>query len=384
MSAGNATKRKQSGEQHRYYRCSQLVKRAETSDCRTRQVSADALESAVNSLIGLVAKNPAAFARVGFDPSSGKREEDLAKANGELLKLESMIGERRGAIDSFIRYLGKSGSESLADDVREAGLKAKQELAKLEHERIQVEHTLHKITARIPRLSELSMGFSNVKQALEIADRRGQWGIFQTIIRWVRLNRVILAGGNWSANEKQRVFRLEVLFRTDEILNYGQAEATTLFAQEKYADLRLRVTFTIHSNSKEQRVTLMEPNYTITSAKYLPASSPGIAPEDRADENPIQRAIRWKLLITNNEITATALAIDEKVSKALISQHLALLSLPQLIVDFMKDGKDRSLKRKISLRELQRLCILEAADAISAFHNRVSGNEIQAALNLVP
>lgn len=383
MSPGAATKRKRSGDPHRYYRCSELVKRGEQSECTTRQVSCDAVESAVVTLIQSLEANPAAFARMGFDPTSKKREEEKSKTNAEIFRLDALLQDKHRSIENFVKYLGKEGGDTLVNEVREAGTKAKEEIAKIEYERIQLEHRLHRLCARVPQLSELSKAFGRVARALQMSDKRGKSEIFSLIIRSISLRRIAIAAGPGSiARGNKRTFRMESEFRTDEVMRYGETEVANLLSQERFSDIVLKVTFEIHSNSKQQRVMLLEPNYSVVSSDfaYQQADTESVATKN--EENPVQRALRWRKLLIDGDKTTTALAKDEKVSKGLISQHIALLELPQLIVDFLKDGRDRGLDRKISLRELQRMAQLAPADGIAMFHARMAGNPLQDVMHL--
>ena len=175
---------------------------------------------------------------------------------------------------------------------------------------------------------------------------------------------------------------MAVEFKTNEVIRYGETDIDRLLSQEKYSEIVLKVTFEIHSNKKQQRVMLLEPNYSVVSSDYAPQpqAAAGVV---KANENPIQRANRWYTVMKSSGKTTTALAKDEKVSKGLISQHVALLAaLPPMVVDYLKDGRDADLKKKISLRELQRLAAMQEAEAIPWFHARMSGAPMQDVMRL--
>lgn len=385
MSPGTATKRKRSGASHIYYRCGDHVKLAEESLCTTKQISADAAESANVTLIQSLEANPAAFARLGFDPTSRKREDEKLTVNAEIFRLDALLQEKHKNIQNFVGFLAKEGGDTLANEVREAGVKAKEEIAKIEYERIQLEHRLHRLCARVPQLSELSRAFGRVARALQISDRKGQIEIFRLIIRRITLKRVSIAtcpGSSSRANK--RTFRMAVEYRTDEVMRLGETDITNLISQMRFSDIVLKATFEIHSNLKQQRVVLLESNYSVVSSDFACRPEQPNSAVKKSDENPIQRALRWRTLLTDGSKTTTALARDEGVSKGLISQHVALLELPQAIVDFLKDGRDREFKKKVSLRELQRLVEMPPGDGITWFHGRMAGTPMQEVMQLKP
>jgi len=168
-------------------------------------------------------------------------------------------------------------------------------------------------------------------------------------------------------------------------MTFGRQTTADYLKCQGHADIILNATINIKSNSKEQTVTILEHGYTIVATRYaaldrVNAETSQSTPE--APKNPIQKALRWKMLMRSTGITMTQLAKDDDVSKALISQHVALLDLPASIVDFLKDDRSGTAQKKFSLRELQRYLALDPKVALEQFHQRIRGLPVQDALQL--
>lgn len=110
MSPGAATKRRRTGELHRYYRCTLHMKAGEHSECTTRGISADALESTVLNLISSLESNPANFALLGASTTRRSREAEIAQNTAELNDVERQIKEGQGHVDRLIQFVRESGT----------------------------------------------------------------------------------------------------------------------------------------------------------------------------------------------------------------------------------------------------------------------------------
>ncbi len=164
-------------------------------------------------------------------------------------------------------------------------------------------------------------------------------------------------------------------------MRHGLTDLEALANTFSYADIEVGVTIEIHSNRKRQQVRLLEHAYSVQSASYTPA--PVANPALDGHENPIRRAIRWNAMMAGNKMKAYAVASAEKVSPTLVSLHLKLLEkLPQSVIDYLRDGRDSTLKKKISFRELERLAERRLPDAIAWFHARISGQPLQEVMSL--
>ena len=382
MSAGSTGRKRKSGEPHRYYRCNHLVKGAKESGCTTRQVSCDALETALLTLMGNLEANPASFARSGLEAGNRQRQELVLQLKAELERIEVDISVHEREIEKLFEFVRKPGSDSLTPEAIAAAEKAKEQVRRLETRRIDLEANLNELCARTPSISELSVAFGAAFRALTLADFKTKAEILRSVLREVRLTRVTL-GERGSRQFLKRTFRMVARFRTNELLAFGEASPDRIGIRPKYSDVELRTTFEIVSNKKRQQVTLLEHSYTVVSSSF------GALKNDSRTEfssvtNPIQRAIRWKAIVSTGEKTAAQIADEERISKGLISQHFALLELPALIVDFLREGRDAVMKRKFSLRELQRLATMPFSEAVARFHARVAGTPIQQVLPLKP
>jgi len=321
--------------------------------------------------------NPASFSRFGFENKSRKQEDMITEARAELFKIDAALQERRRKIDNFMKFISTEKDNILGNEVMVSAETAKNEIIGLENNRIQVESRLHKLAEKSPPISEVARAFGMLAKALSVATPSNKHELLTSVIRKIILRRIAVSSFKGSLFNKKRTFQLAIEFRTDGILNFGESDISLAVKRIGFSNIELKVTLEISSNRKEQKVLLMEAGYsTVSSVFGTPVASVPV-PTLPNSENPIQRALRWQFLTENESKTASAVAIDEKVSKGLISQHIALLDLPQIIIDFMKSGRDHGMQKGFSLRELQRLLSMPTTEAIAQFHARIAGHPVQ-------
>lgn len=384
MSPGNGGRRRRSGARHRYYRCSQLVKGARLCDCTTRQLSADAMEAAVAMVIDSIEASPACFSRLGHDATSRTLENKLGALNAELIEIDTKIAEEKSALQNFLGFIRKNENADLNTRIAFEAEATNRRLVEHELTRVGIESRINQLAAKLPSIQELSGAFARVGRALSVANFDGKRSIFIKVLREVTLLRLGGVIEKGRSQLKNRTFRLCAEFRTNSLMEFGETVQSSIPTLNQFRNLKLTATFEIHSTKKEQKVTLLEQGYATVSSSFLPdltAAEPTSVPA-RDDENPIQRAIRWKMELEKTALTASALADREGVSKGRVSQGLDLLKLPQVIVDFMRDGRDASLARPITARELERLREMPSHEAVAHFHARVGGLPIQDSLPL--
>lgn len=383
MCPGAASRTRKSGGKHWYYRCSQKAKGASASECTTKQISGTAVETAIVVLLQAVEANAAILVRMGYDPRTRKRESEIADCRSEILRLDAQIEQYRREVGNLLGFIQRGEAETLASDAMTKAHDIKTALANLENQRIQQETRLHKLFGRVPQVSELGTAFGPVAKALQFANHAQKYEILHQIIKSIILRRVAVGGISTPRSPTAtRTFRMAIEIKTDSLMKFGKTDFESVQALRGFSNVVLKVTFEIHSNAKEQKVILLEQGYACVATKFV---EPEVAPPPEPSshkENPIQRAIRWKRLITLEKETAVAISKREDVSEGLISQYQALLELPQLIVDFLKEGRERGLKRPFTLRELQRLRSLPPSEAVAVFHARVAGSPVQGALLL--
>ena len=259
--------------------------------------------------------------------------------------------------------------------------KAKSELATLESQRLHLEFQRHKVAGKVPPISELAAGFGKIARAIQISDHRNRYEILHEIVRSVGLRRVVV-GDSQPIHRNRRTFRMVIEFKTDDIMRFGTEGIDPLMQIRGFSNIVLKATFDVESNNLRQQITFLEQGYSFIAASFETPPPPD--PAAATNANPVQRAIRWKGIISETSKTAADLAASEKVSKGLISQHLSLLRLPQIIIEFMKAGRDAAMKKKFSFRELLFLASLPPTEASARFHQRVAGVPLQGLLSLEP
>jgi len=383
MCPGAASRARKSGEKHWYYRCSQKAKGASASECTTKQISGTAIETAMVVLLQAVEANAAILVRMGYDPTTRKREAQISECRSEILRMDAQIEQFRREIGHLVGFIQRGESELLSADAMTKAQELKAEVANLENQRLHLETRLHKLFGRVPKVSDLAAAFGPVAKALQFANHAQKYEILHQVIKRIVLRRVATGGISTPRSPTvTRTFRMAIEMKTDALMKFGKNDFESVQALKGFSNVVLKVTFEIHSNAKEQKIVLLEQGYSCVATKFVaPEISTPAAPSNHK-ENPIQRAIRWNRLISVEKETAVAISKREEVSEGLISQYQALLDLPQLIVDFLKDGRDQELKRPFALRELQRLKSLPPDQAVAVFHARVAGSPVQDSLPL--
>lgn len=379
------------GMEHRYYRCIRLSKGRKESLCSTGQVSAAALEAAVTSVIQLLEANPAAFERIGVDDIR-KRKDAAAQLQKDIAGVDIEILCAQKELENLLAFV-KRGESTLSPEATAAAKAAKEKLARYEAERIRLQTTINSLGAKIASVSDVSKQCGLIARAIAVASHNQRVSIFRAIFRCIKVRRVIVASEEVTRQKRilpQRIFRLRLNINTNQLMRFGTSalgDSFDAFANRAYSDTIVAVTIQIRSNAKEQKVILLEQGYTTVSADFSALSrshAQDSVPQTASVEptNAIQWAFRWKAQLVSGMKTVTQIAREENVSKGLVSQYVGLLSLPQMIIDFLSDGRDQLLQRKFSLRELQRLAAMRPEDAINAFQGRVRGQPVQSALNL--
>jgi len=377
MSPSAARRRKKNGEPHVYYRCTQLVKGASESGCTTKQVSREAVDSVLLTMINLAASNSESFNRLGFDASDKERTNKIAALQSRLLEAEKEIATRTRSTKNLIKFIKEAGPERLAPDAHAEAEAEKEAIGKLESQRIQIEAALVRLSAKLPPLKDLSQSFGELARGFSIGTADSKWDLAHRVIEGIKIRRVGIPGVNNTIRPNARTFRMTVEFRTQELIQLGKPELSLAAFSARYANLALRVTFEIRSNAKQQTVMLLEHGYSSVSTTFQHLGADEKTTGLTKNDNPVQRAWRWQLLLADGSKKAANLAVEEKVSPGLISQHIGLLTLPQLMVDFLKEGRDAGMKKRFSLRELQRYLAMPESDALSAFTARVAGRPVQ-------
>lgn len=369
-----AAKRKRNGDRHLYYRCSQLMKSAEKSRCTTRQVTIGAADRAVLALLGMVSDTND-LQRFGFINANRARAQQQADKRAELFKIDAILSEKRKNISNVINFIRENDGSKLTPEAIADAEKTKKELEDLEFKRLQIDGDLHRLAAKTPDASAVVEAIKTLVRRLSISDRRNQRLILRSVLRKVAFRRIYLPAKS-RKRAAPRAFRISVMFNSAALLE--SCRPPNEIALVRLSDFEISVSFEVFSNSSLQRLLLLEPNITLVVENYIKiaASEPA-----SMQENPIQRALRWQNILSKDGIKKQALARQECVSPALVSQHLKLLGLPQLIVDFMRKGAPTT--PPITMRELLRMLVMPHTEAVEAFHTRVSGAPVQGVLGLL-
>jgi DNA invertase Pin-like site-specific DNA recombinase len=380
MSPSASQRKKKSGEPHVYYRCTQLMKGCDASGCTTRSISRDAVETALFHIIHLCEDASTALPRFGYDGSDRRRAAAIATHSAELQRINRAIEKEKLAIKNLMKFVRESGTVGLTPETYQEAEQAKLTISTLEFERVQCEAALRHLQLSVPPVQVIAEAFSALSKGLMTADFEAKRGMLRRVIHSVRIDRITpLRAGMIAPFVGGRVFRMKVKFRASELI-LAETKREILNPVPKYSDIEISTTFEIRSNAMRQTVALLEHGLKAVSSSFSPVELGDQRQAPTLGENPIQRALRWRTLIEAGRKTAVAVAAEESVSTGLISQHLSLLKLPSIIIEFAQGGRDATLTPKLTLRELQRWTRLSAGEATAAFLDRVSGRPIQQTL----
>jgi site-specific DNA recombinase len=388
MTPGRSQEKPSSGIRHRYYRCIRAMKGGRESDCTTGQVSAYALERAILAVLQLLEANPAMFPRVGIEGDLQRRVEARKQLENDIETTDRRISELRQEVDNLLSFV-RQGGGALSPEASAAAKDSKGKLAQLEAERVRLAMSITRLAAKAPLVSELSRQAGVVAKAIAASNLENQHAIYTELVKSIYIQRTPVAPGEREPKRvlPQRIFRLQIKINSNYLLKFGVQDFTFDLRSSGYSDTNLGVLVQIITARNAQRIVLLEQGFSTQSADYIKlraenASSDVAVEQPAVPQNPIQRALRWKAQIQAEGVNLSQIAIAEKVTKGLISQHIKLLALPQLIVDFLREGRDCRLSKRFSLRELQRLSELKPAEAVSRFEQRVSGNAVQQTLSI--
>jgi site-specific DNA recombinase len=366
MSSTHPNRQKYRG--HRYLRCSQHAKAGEHSPCTTRSISADAVEVATLAIIQELATNPDAIVRL----SHGVSQDRTQTLRAELAELDGELRKHRDVVKNLVEYVKKGDIESIQGECVHALQEENRRCEEVSARRALVEQRLFEAGAKLASPSEVTEAFRRVSVALVAADVKTRNEIVRRVFESLGIQRrdeLFFPGKKRAAG---RSYRFILRVKTGALLSFGSSELSSRTEFRRYAPLAFSFTIRIDSNRERQTVSILETSVVVESSKFtLPERKPAQL-QTTAVKNPIQRALRWQAMLSESEGGLEALAKSEEVSKALISQHKALLHLPQKILMYFRDGRDAELKLPFTFRELQRMAELEPAAAEEYFARRLS------------
>jgi hypothetical protein len=198
-----------------------------------------ALERSVLLLIQSVDGNPATFARLGFGNFDKKRDSEITALKGSLSKIDAEINKSRKGIMNLIDAIKNNPSGVINDDLIRSADSAKKEGMMLENRRIEIESRLHRLSARIPHISQLGEAFSKINAQLSLCKRDSFNEIYSSIIRYVRVRRLDNFGVRSQLDPSYRTYRIQVEFKTSAIMNFGLTDIAQIAALPKWQNIEL-------------------------------------------------------------------------------------------------------------------------------------------------
>ena len=338
-----------------------------------------ASRSNVNTVCKYLSGN---ISRLGYDTFDKKRAVSIREIRAELFKIDAELENSKMIISNLIEAVKKT-ADPVNHEFITAAEEAKKEASNLESLRIETESKLYKLSEKLPSILQLGQAFGKIGASVSLSGREGIRDIYRQIIRYIRVRRIDTLSRTSRSVQDHRTFRIAIEFNTNELMKFGICDVGELTAMPRWQNLELKITFQIHSNNKRQEIMLLEHGYSVVSDIYKQEKpvAESAAVIDHVGENPVARAIRWKILMADG-VSCVKLAKDQGISKSLVSQHMKLLELPAVIIDYLKEPANKEATKKISFRELQRLLLMDHTEAIRRFHARLSGAPLQGNLEL--
>ncbi len=237
-----------------------------------------------------------------------KRDDEITSLKSSLFEIDAEISRSRKGIMNLIDAIKNNLTGSINDDLIRSADSAKKDTMILENRRIEIESRLHRLSARIPHISQLGEAFSKINAQLSLCSRDSFNEIYSKIIRYVRVRRLDDFGVRSQLDPSYRKYRLQVEFKTSAIMNFGIIDIAQVAASLKWQNIELQATFKIKSNRIRQEITLLEHGYSAISENYadtLNANSHSSVETNQ--DTPIKKALRWKELSqAGNSMTTIA------------------------------------------------------------------------------
>ena len=382
MSPGNARKKQKNNDPHRYLRCSRHSKEAERSVCETRNISADAAESAILGLLQELASGTSYATRLQ-DLSGGKASDRIRKLKDELATIDAQICEHRSAANRLVEFIKKGEAQIVQGDILHSAEEANKMCARLGERRSLVEQQLFETGALQAAPGEVIAAFKRVALSFAAADMKSRNELLRRVLLSIAIYRVDEALFTGGRHRPGRSYRFVVRVRTSSLLAYNSVDTAILTERKQFAPLVYSLTARIHSNRQRQTISILETSSVIETTRFTTVLDKPREVERPETLNPVQRAMRWEKMIQVGDVDYETLKRKEGVSKGLISQHRKLLGLPEKILAYFRDGRDVELEKPFSLRKLQRMKEMSPDTAVSYFLGRIAKPK-QSFLRLAP
>lgn len=371
MSPGQARRKRFNNLPHRYLRCSRHSKEAERSMCETRNISADAAESAILGLLQELASGTSYATRLQ-DPSAGKASDRIRKLKEELEIIDAQICEHRSAANRLVEFIKKGDAQIVQGDILHSAEEANRMCATLGERRSLIEQNLFEAGAIQASQGDVVSAFKRVALSFAAADMKSRNDILRRVLFSIAIHRVDEALFTGGKHRPGRSYRFVVRVRTSSLLAYNSVDTAILTERKQFVPLVYSLTARIHSNRHRQTISILETSSVIETTRFTSVLDKPHEVERPDKMNPVQRAMRWEKMIQAGDVDYETLKRKEGVSKGLISQHRKLLGLPEKILAYFRDGRDVELEKPFSLRELQRMKEMKPDAAVSYFLERIA------------
>jgi len=364
-------KKSASGIKYRYYTCSSVLKESQ-APCSVGRLPADALEKAVVSVLGEVAKHPSIIKEV-VEVSRSTQRRDIEELRAELAKKKQSLATVEKQLGNCADAIAKGGVDVLGDALvrRATGLREERRRILVEQEKLRQElATSDAMVMEEKRVRRNLERFSELLPKLTPAEQKELVGLF---IERVDVRRVVQSARKRpvaasSVEVDDRLMELRIKLH-DGNLTEGLEEklstginAPTPTPHLRGLGLEARVDFKNASKGEIVLVTPFRQTLRLSERVRMPR------PEKPEIEHPIIRARKWQRMLDGGTVAnRLALATRIGVDPAMVTRILRLLNLAPPIQDYLAKIGTASGAWYFNIRTLGRLASMPAQTQLQEF-----------------
>ncbi|OAM87141.1 hypothetical protein AW736_24225 [Termitidicoccus mucosus] len=350
-------KRNASGGKYRYYTCSAVLKEKHTAQCTVGRLSADALEKAVVTVLGEVAKHPSIIKEM-VEVSRSTRRKDTAVLQSEVEKQKQSLASVEKQLDNCAIAISKGGVDVLGDALVRRASDLREQRRRL---LVELERTRQELTASNALVLEEQHIRKNLERFREVLPKltpSEQKEMIQLFIERIDVRRATEAGGKKvgsreGAQSADRLMEIRVKLHSAELAQgleaqkQGHRMPVGQSSNLRGLSLDARVDF---KNAMRGEITIIAP---FRQSVRLDARVRTVAVNKPAVEHPVIRAQKWQRMLTTGDVpNRLALAKRVGVDPGMVTRVLKLVHLAPSIQEYLAGLKTANEAWHFSIKVL--------------------------------
>ena len=301
MTPGQARRKRKDNSPHRYLRCIRHLQEASSSTCETKNISADAAESALLGLLHELASGTSEANRLQ-DYSSGKSGDRIRKLKEELTIIDAQICEHRSSADRLVDFIKKGEAAIVQGDILHSAEEANKACAKLGEERAIIEQKLFEAGAIHAPAEDVVAAFKRVAMSFAASDMKSRNELLRRVVHSIAIHRVDEALFSGGRHRPGRSYRFVVRVRTSSLLAYNSVDTAVLTESRQFVPLVYSLTARIRSNLHRQTLSILETSSVVETTRFTSVLEKPKELEHHGKLNYIQRAMRWEKMIQVGDV----------------------------------------------------------------------------------